>query len=315
MDNCSFLFYPETNLKFVDRHCEITSPWMSAIIPLPQVVESNHEEWANLLARSLAGFPFVKILPKSKVNISLSDSDLEVENLWNHILQISNWDEPVSTSWNHIKIAEESYTSDGYCTLSAFSGIQKEMFSSFPDTGSINNLHSVIAALQQSYYVTSNCSKSLVGGIGFHGKNLENYIKSETGHHLIIEQALLSMNVKPSIEQVHWATIASIRLLTASANNYPFALCCCLSFFEQGSFYEFDPLAKTLLSLGQKKASELVNIHFSINKRETHHMIGFYLAQSVKISFQDLLIASMICEMLTKFSYQLNDYLCSFDEY
>ena len=308
MTNCVYSFFPEVQLNFDGNCCEINSPWMNTAVRLPQLVQSDYKEWANLLAYSLAGFPFVKISPAHLFRFNPKGSDKIINQVCNEVFKVADIrDEKLN--WNHKYIAKESTIKGGFCTLSSFSLIQKEMFSKFPSSNSTKNISSIIATLQQSYYVTSHCNNSLIEGVVFHGSELEEYINSEKNHHHIIEKALKHLGVKPDFSQVHPATIACINLLKYSAQHHPFAFCCCLSFFEQGSFYETDPLADALIVMGENKAAEAVNIHFAINKREAHHMVGFNLVKKQRISLGDLFFGSIICETLILLACKLNEYL------
>jgi hypothetical protein len=309
MTNYSLSFFPEVQLNFIGASCEINSPWMNTNVTLPQEVKSDYDEWSKLIAHSLIGFPFIKVAPKYPITWDYDTLEEIVQNFSKEVINITQL-ENIILAWDHKKIVKESAIKEGFCSLSAFSLIQKEMFSNFPISKSAKNVNTIIATLQQSYYVTSQCCEALEGAISFFNYELEEYINSEKGHHHIIEKALNCLKAKHDLTQIHPATISCIKLLKFTAEYYPFAFCCSLSFFEQGSFYETDPLVDSLLSMGEQEAAKAVNIHFSINKKDAHHMIGFNLVQQIPIvSTKDLLIGSIVCETLIQLSHELNDYL------
>lgn len=232
---------------------------------------------------------------------------------------------PLEWTWNSnevLRLSEICYNSTEplYDPLSVYRVLQRLRLiteHNFDNTGEIldilNTLKStneekffasVILVISQSYYVTHRCRECLTPALYNYlpaTTAVQNFIKQEEGHDLLIWQSLKALGVdNTNYLQILPDTKLNMEILKQAAQHYFLAFCCIVGAFEGSVYREEDPIGYLLKSSSIPEAAFGLERHFLINKEGNHAAIGEEFVTTMEsVSKQEVIIASRFTEFLT----------------
>lgn len=157
--------------------------------------------------------------------------------------------------------------------------------------------------VRQNHYVTQKCQEALLPAVQRAGRSsrlVEEFVKAENGHDLILNVALKALTTDPEAVPVSLQTKAIMVLLKFAAERNFLAFAMAVDFFERSSYEKIDPLAQLLIRGGYEKAAKQINRHMEINDAGGHENVACsFLELMAPVSPEFALEAMRIAEMLS----------------
>lgn len=138
--------------------------------------------------------------------------------------------------------------------------------------------------VRQNHYVTEKCDESVRPGLTLAQSaksGLEDFLKEEMGHDLILGVAMKALAEKPERVEVGVETRALMALLQFCAKKNFLGLCLVIDSFERSNYQKVDPMAKILIKAGYEKAAQQINRHMHINDAGGHENIAMGLLKNM----------------------------------
>jgi len=157
--------------------------------------------------------------------------------------------------------------------------------------------------VRQNHYVTQKCQEALApaADIAQHAKGeVEEFMKEEQGHDLILGVAMKAMAEDPEQVPVTLQTSILMKLLekVASRNLLGFAMA--VDAFERSSHDKVDPLAGLLEKGGYEKAASQINRHMQINEAGGHDNVAVGFLEWMKPCDKDYAVEALkFAEVIT----------------
>jgi hypothetical protein len=153
----------------------------------------------------------------------------------------------------------------------------KETFKFIESLDGENFARAAAILVRQNHFVTQKCQEALLPANQIAGRargQVEDFVKAENGHDLILNVALKALHPHPESLPVSLHTKALMSLLQFAAERNFLAFAMAVDFFERSSYEKIDPMAQLLLKGGFEKAAKQINRHMEINDAGGHENVA-----------------------------------------
>jgi hypothetical protein len=276
--------------------------------------EYLHE--VNWLFGALTRYPLTYLLPRQEIpgsDLHRSFGQLALESTpWEMLEQLSapSWHRMMESSslekirhtpwtWDHEAAIEFSLCSSGVDPMSLFSVARRfhllndlewnctkdllELIEAQKGNATLFNSSSALM-IRQNHYITQACESVLSAGKMLAQTalpQLEEFISAESGHHKILEKALVSLRPESQIEQPLPSTYAIMEVFRETGRLNFLAFAMITDIFERSSFQKEDPFASVLKKGGQIVAHRQLESHRHINDQGNHENVALTFLNSM----------------------------------
>ncbi len=217
--------------------------------------------------------------------------------------------------WDYESILNFSNINGRYCPESILTAVRKFHMMEMKEGSGVENVYSKIRNLpakeqkeiaarmiRQNHYVTSRCISCVEPALNIAQSSkseVEDFIKEERGHDIIMEKAIEASGFEASKLPVTLKARVIMDLLQFAASTNYLAFAILIDFFERSNFSGKDPLGELLSDIGLKDSAKLVNRHLQINEMGEHDSVSLDLLKKVGLVSQDYLKEALAIGELT----------------